>query len=139
MNNKGISEEELRRKHSEDLKELHRQLEEKDKILENYKKEHGELEVFLQKVINKVSPVEPLQQVKVQHPAKTESQIEPVVQISDSHMGEVQEPDEIEGFNEFNPDICRGRNMGFTRATLQWIQLHRHLYKIKNLNLVLSW
>ena len=41
-----ISKDELKFKQSEELHELRRQLTERDKILNSYKKEHGQLEVF---------------------------------------------------------------------------------------------
>jgi len=54
---------ELKEKHSERYQELEHQLKEKDSILDNYKKEHGKLEIFFDKIIESITPILPLPQL----------------------------------------------------------------------------
>lgn len=129
--NKGISGEELRNKHSEELEELHRQLTKKDEILENYKRSHGQLEVFFSRILNTISPIAPLVSNFKEKSKGVKSNVDAVFHVTDSHMGAVQEADEIEGFNEFSPEICDQRNKAFIRRGVEWVQLHRNVYNVR--------
>src|ERR1035437_9566878 len=128
---KKLSEDQLKEKHSERYLELESQIKDKEKILDNYKKEHGKLEVFFNKVIDNISPVVTLPQVYLDPVSltKSASSTTAVMQISDSHMGAVQMTDEIEGFNEFNADICDTRQINYATYFLKWVGMHRHSYK----------
>jgi hypothetical protein len=137
-----LTSEDIRRRHDEEVKELHRQLLEKDQVLESYKKDRGQLDVYLRKVLKEVAqPIQPLKselsRIK-QKASRVDSEIIPVKHITDSHMGAQQRPDEIEGFNEFSPEICDNRNLAFTSAFLAWINLHRELYKIRQACVILT-
>jgi len=127
-----LNEKELREKHSEKYLELERQLRDKDIALENYRKEHGKLEVFFNKITDYIQPV--LVLPKTYNPNNKKipngSIVIPVMQISDSHMGSVQEPGEIESFNEFNPKICESRNIDYAERFIQWVGMHRGSYTI---------
>ena len=135
-----INEEELRGRHDEEKQELRRQLDKKDEILEGYKREKGQLEVFFKRVINHIEPITPFPSVfeKTKQKPVSESEVVPGAHITDSHMGAVQEPDEIEEFNEFNPEICENRNIGFAHATIRWAHLHRNIYKINQLHVLMT-
>jgi len=52
------------------------------------------------------------------------------MQISDGHMGAVQIASEIENFNEFNPEICRSRQLTYAQKFVEWVQMHRSAYTI---------
>ncbi len=130
---------ELKNKHSEEMQELHRQLEKKDQVLENYKREHGKLEVFFKRVLNAIEPIQPLEsQFKRRRKRKVQSIVSSVFHVTDSHMGAVQEPDEIEGFNEFNPEICDRRNMDFANRFVDWNELHRNSYNINTCHVIMT-
>jgi hypothetical protein len=53
-------------------------------------------------------------------------------------MGEIQDPDEIEGFNEYNPDICYSRNIGAATSFIEWVTLHRNAYTIKKAHILMT-
>jgi hypothetical protein len=136
-----LSEEGLRRLHDEEKQQLRQESVDKDKVLSEYRKDHGKLEIFFNRVISCISPIAPFDSVYTRayrSKLKSKSLITSVGQVTDSHMGAVQEADEIEFFNEFNPEICDKRNLGFTTSMLEWITLHRNVYHIKNLNLIFT-
>ena len=99
---------------SELVQELKRQLEEKNRILGSYKKDHGQLEIFFNSILSSIEAIDPLPIVYVPKEPDRETEVISVMQITDGHMGAVQLSDEIEGFNEFNPEICRSRQLNFT-------------------------
>lgn len=135
-----INESELRSKHSEEVEELHRQLNKQESILEGYKREHGKLEVFFNRVLNAIEPIRPFDNVYADFHKKStvESNISAVMHITDSHMGAVQEADEIEMFNEFSPEICDKRNIAFAKRFIDWTNLHRSGYQIKNCHVLMT-
>ena len=127
-----LDEKQLKEKHSERYQELERQLKEKDQILDNYRKEHGKLEIFFNKLTDCISPVTALPQ-QYEPPVqgkKSGSPITAVMQISDSHMGSMQMADEIEGFNEYNPEICERRSLEYVKRFLDWVGMHRSAYTL---------
>jgi len=114
---------------SELVLELQRQLTEKDRILDSYQKDHGQLEVFFNTLLMSVDAIKPLPVLYV----KKESTKEPVIacmQITDGHMGAVQEADEIEGFNAFDPDVCRARQLDFAKRFCRWSDRNRNSHVI---------
>lgn len=134
-----LSEEQLKRKHSEETQALHDEIIDKDRALNEYRKEHGRLEVFFNRIVSHIEPVIPLKSLyekTYRSKKKTHSFIIPVAQVSDSHMGAVQQADEIEYFNEFDPDICKNRNLGFALGVTDWVNLHRNVYPIKELRMI---
>ena len=98
---------------SEIVQELTAQLEEKDRILEGYKKEHGKLEIFFNSLVSSVKALKPAPVIYKPKEQTGMTEIEAVLHITDLHMGAVQESDEIEGFNEYNPEIAEARSMDF--------------------------
>lgn len=134
-----ISEQELRNKHNEEVQELHRQLNLKDQVLSNYQHEHGKLEVFFRRISDQITPIVPLEsQLSKLKFTKSGSVVTPVKHITDSHMGAVQDANEIEGFNSFSPEICDARNLGYTRSFIEWAQLHRNVYNIRNCHVLIT-
>lgn len=132
-----MNESELRSRHSEEFRELERQLKEKDVILDNYKREHGKLELFFNKIYDTIQPVVPL--TNVYRPSnRSKSNCVAVMQISDAHMGAVQMPDEIEGFGEFNPEICEQRQMDYAQSFVNWVEMHRWSYKIDEVAILVT-
>lgn len=134
-----LSEDQLKGRHDEEKQQLHRELSEKEQALKEYRKEHGRLEVFFNRVISCIEPISPLDSVfekTYRKKRKSESEVIPVGHVTDSHMGAVQEADEIEHFNEFNPDICDRRNLGFIQSFIDWTLLHRNVYNIKKCHLI---
>lgn len=137
-----MSEKELKGKHDEEKQQLHRELTEKESALKEYRKEHGKLEVFFNRVVKSITPISPLRSVFKQmyrhNNEISETPVIPVKHITDSHMGAIQEADEIEHFNEFNPVICENRNLGYTRAFIYWVTLHRGVYNIRDCRVIFT-
>jgi hypothetical protein len=140
--NKFLTEDELKGRHSEEKQQLHREIQEKDASLREYRKEHGKLEVFFNRVIDCIEPISPLDSVfeKMYRSKKGHKQTEiiPVMHNTDAHMGAVQEPDEIEHFGQFNPALCDKRVLGFAGGYVDWCQLHRGPYNIKKCHVLFT-
>lgn len=123
---------------SEIVKELQSQLQEKDRILEEYKKGHGQLEVFFNSILASVSSMKPMPVKYEPKAVETKTVIEAVMQISDTHMGAVQMPDEIEGFNEYSPEICEARCMDYTHRFNRYVDRQRLSYTIHNCSVIVT-
>ena len=118
--------------HSELVDELKRQLQEKDRILEGYKQGHGQLEVFFNSLLASVEAIQPETIKYTPKGDKSTTDVEAVIQINDVHMGAKQAPSEIEGFNEFDPDICDARCMDHVHRFNRYIDRNRNNYVINN-------
>ena len=132
-----LNEGELKLKHSEKVQELSRQLQEKDMVLDGYKKEHGKLEVFFDRVIRSINPVVSLPD-QFNPGKKSKSKCIAVMQISDGHMGSVQNPDEIEGFGEFSPELCESRQISYVERFINWVEMHRLAYNIEEVAVLVT-
>ena len=121
---------------SERVLELEAQLLEQQRILENYKKNHGQLEIFFSSVLASVSAIKPLSITYKSDPTKGKATVEAVMQFSDPHMGAVQEAEEIEGFNEYNPDICRARQIDFVQRYCKYIDRQRLSQNINTVSIL---
>ena len=134
-----INENELINKNSPEVKELQKQMKEKDRLLESYKQEKGKLDIFFRQVLKSISPVDPLKKAyKGPINQNSSSVCEAVMQISDGHMGAVQDPIEIENFNRFNPTVCRDRQVDFAFRVINWVEMHRTAYNIDNLTILVT-
>lgn len=132
-----ITGQKLREKYSEESDVLRRQLKEKDEILKNYRLEHGKLEIFFKAISEQLQPITPIQPLYVKT-GKKGSPVEAVMQVSDAHMGSVQLMEEIEGFNNFSPEICRNRQIDYVKRFIRWIELHRNVYVIPEASILVT-
>ena len=82
---------EFKNENSELVQELRRQLDEKDRILNTYKAGHGQLEVFFNSLLASVQAIKPKPIVYVPKDQKVGTTVDAVMQITDAHMGAVQE------------------------------------------------
>lgn len=133
-----LSADQLKEKHSEKYQELERQLKDKDSILDNYKKEHGKIEILRDQIIAAINPVLPCPIIYKEKSKTKGSPITAVMQISDAHMGSVQLADEIEDFNEFNPEICERRQMDYAARFLDWVNMHRSSYTVNDCAVIVT-
>lgn len=115
---------------SELVKELQAELLNKDRILKDYQKGHGQLEIFFNAVLNSVTAIKPLPILYTPKTNRSDTAITAVMQIADAHMGSVQEPDEVEGFNEYSPEICRARQLDFATRFNKWVDRTRQSYTV---------
>jgi len=123
---------------SESNQELQRRLAEKDRILESYKKNHGQLEIFFNAVLGAIVPIDPRPLAYKSSFEKGGSVVEAVMQITDGHMGAVQEPDEVEGFNEFGPEICRARQIDYATRFCKHTDRNRLSHNINKCNVIVT-
>ena len=123
---------------SEFVQQLKIQLTEKDIVLKNYKKEHGNLQVFFDSVKASIHTIKPAPIVYKHTPDSDKSTCHAVAHITDGHMGAVQRPDEIEGFNEFNPEICRSRQLDFAQRFCKYIDNQRIIYDIHECHVLVT-
>ena len=131
----GMSEEELRIKLDDEVLHLQNVIKGKDKELVDYKKEHGRLTNFFRQLDAATIPLKPL---PIEYKPRTgkrkiSTKCAAVMHSTDGHHGAIQPADEIEGFNEFSPEISTKRQLGFARDVVEWVELHRNAYNIDEL------
>ena len=133
-----ITEEQLKAEHSEKTVELKRIIAEQKSILQGYRREHGKLEVFFDEVLEAITPVTERELVKQKLALKSGTLIEPCFHITDTHKGAVQEPNEIEGFNAFNPDISHDRSIRFAEEAVKWANFMKLAYRIEEASVIIT-
>jgi len=69
-------------------------------------------------------------------PQVTKLPVEPAIMLSDWHIGEVIQKDEMEGFNEFNQQIAEDRIFGIVDSFLKWVEVQRKIYNITKLSVI---
>jgi len=69
-------------------------------------------------------------------PQVSKSSVVPALMLSDWHIGEVIQYDEMEGFNEFNQQIAEDRIFGIVDSFLKWVEVQRKIYKISKLSVI---
>lgn len=129
-----LTEDQLRQQQNEELQELYRQLDDKDRIFESYKKSRGGLEVFFKQVLGAISPIPPLPVSYMPEKKKSKPVVIAVNQTTDSHMGAVQDEYETGYINGYNPDICRKRNLGYAQGSVKYFDTLRNGYTINELH-----
>jgi hypothetical protein len=129
---KFLAETDLRLLINEEVSNLKAQIKDKERMIGDYRKEHGVLETFFRELQEHIAPIKPQPQFYNPTPRKgsVETPIVAVMQINDGHMGMVQSPTEIEGFGQFDPGICRDRQLKFAQKVLDWVSLHRNSYAL---------
>lgn len=131
-----INESELRSKHSETSEVLRSIVQQKNKALDEYRREHGRLELFFEDL---KSYIEPITAPNITFKkAKSDSVYHAVMQVSDVHMGSVQESSEIEGFNEYNSVVCEARCIDYAKRFIEWIERKRTAYRIDELSILVT-
>lgn len=126
----------FREDHSEKVESLKSQIREQEARIKEYRSEHGKLELFFEQVLAAVEPVTPLPVEAKPIERKGTSNVVPLIQGNDWHIGEVQDPNEIEGFNAFNYSIAQRRIQDGTRRFIDWANLHRNVYNINSCQVI---
>lgn len=115
---------------SDIVKALEAQLGEKDRVLKDWQREHGNLEVLFKGLLAAVSASDP---VKIVYNPKSELStptILNVTQDTDWHIGEKQDADEIENINAFDWQIAQDRVNDLTHRSLRVVERLRNSYNI---------
>lgn len=127
-----FTEDQLRTEYSEKVEELKRKNKELESRLQMYRREHGKLQVFFDEVISLIEPIKEREPISLNDRLMKGSPVVPVMHLTDIHMGAVQEPNEIEGFNAYSPDIAKERAIDFTSRWLKWVKYQTKAYNIKD-------
>ena len=133
----GINEEQLRDKHSETSDELKSQLAKQAGILKQYRKEHGKLQLFFDALTPIITPLDPVPVFTPDEKIGT-TEIGLTMHISDVHYGATQDPDEIEGFNAFNIEICRKRCLSYAQYSANYGVRMRNAYNIQDCHIIVT-
>lgn len=134
---KGISENEIRSKYSEETQDLKRKLRNMESLLQDYKKSHGSISNFFNSIKDLIPQ---LPKTKIEYSIPKPSEGKPTISacalICDTHYGAVQQASEIEGFGEYSPELCEKRCMKFAHDTNNWVKSQRSAYNIPNLHVL---
>ena len=131
-----LNENQLRDNFSEKSTELRAQITELRTTLQSYRREHGKLEVFFEQVIEAIQPVEPLPPVSFEKKGGTP--VVPCLHLTDLHVGAVQDPNEIEGFNAYSPEVSERRLNDLTARWLKWTEYQRKAYTINDATIIIT-
>ena len=117
---------------SEIVKHLQAQLDAKDRVLDDYKKNTGQLEVLSASVVAAVVASDPVPILYNPKDEPSTTEVMGVHQNTDWHIGAQQNADEIERINEYNYSIAHSRVEDLTHRSNRLIERLRGSYKIRN-------
>lgn len=116
---------------AEEIRHLRDALKSSGREHEQYQKEVGKLRVLFEDIRDAIEAMEPptieYHRLRV---SKVATPVTHVCHWTDWHDGAVQDPDEIEGFHEFNPQVLREYLRNCVKDQLDWVELHRKSYSI---------
>lgn len=107
--------------------------------LHEYRKNHGQLEVLLDRVLDSLPAVIPPAPAYVPpDPGSPKSKVDACLHLTDIHFGAVQEADEVEGFGEYDPGIAETRLVHLATDVLNWVGVTRAGYDVRNLHMLMT-
>jgi len=133
-----FTEEQFKSEFSEKTEELKRKNKELESRLQMYRREHGKLQVFFDEVIGSIDPFKELEPVVIPGVVKRGTPVSPVLHITDVHMGAVQDPNEIEGFNAYSPEIADSRMAEVTERWLKWASFQMKAYRMNEASIIIT-
>lgn len=83
-------------------------------------------------------PAQPMDYKPGPETKKVSNPVAAVFHNTDGHMGMVQEASEIEGFGEFNPHLCRARQLFAADMFVEMVELHRANYAINDCHVIVT-
>ena len=131
-----LNEDQLKDNYSEKSTELRAQITELRTTLQGYRREHGKLEVFFEQVIEAIEPIRELPLISFESRGGTP--VVPCLHLTDLHIGAVQDPNEIEGFNAYSPEISERRLTDLTTRWLKWTDYQRKAYTINDATIIIT-
>ena len=132
-----FTEEQFKSEFSEKTEELKRKNKELESMLQGYRREHGKLQLFFEEVVNAIEPI-PGREPIIMEGVRRGSPVVPVLHLTDIHMGAVQDPNEIEGFNAYSPEIADNRAVDLTIRWLNWVNYQRKAYRIDEAAVIIT-
>lgn len=138
-NRLGISEAELKTRHSEEVQDLKRKIAAEERRIEEYRAAHGSIAAMFDAMRDAIPRYEP-RAVEYVAPkfATSKPRCGMALLICDSHYGAVQRASEIEGFGEYSPEICEQRSMRFIAEVLRYTELSRRNYQIDTAHVLVA-
>lgn len=135
---RGISDSEIRSQHAQDVQDLKRKLQAKEREISDYRASHGSISTLFDAIKDSI-PVYNAEKVNYRgSPGSGKAQVGVCLLVCDSHYGAIQNPSEIEGFGEFSPEICEKRSMKFVDEVIRWTKLNRQSYTIDNCHVLVA-
>ena len=131
-----FDEKQLKDNYSEKSAELKGQIAELRTNLQAYRREHGKLEVFFEEVMSAIQPVTMMPPIDFEKRGGTP--VVPCLHLTDLHVGAVQDPNEIEGFNAYSPEIAENRLTDLTTRWLKWTDYQRKAYTINDAAIIIT-
>lgn len=83
-----------------------------------------------------VRAADPFPRYSYAKPQVSKSPVVPAIMLSDWHVGEVIQKDEMEGFNEFNYQVAEDRIFGIVASFLNWVEVQRKIYNISTVSVL---
>lgn len=115
-----------------EVRALRGELEKLHAEIDELKAEQGTVHGIMRNIAESIAAI-PAPKLSYEKPTKkrVRNPVSLVLHNCDWHMGAIQSEDEIEGFNEFSPDILRDRILKkLVPALLRWTELHRSTYTV---------
>ncbi len=128
-----------RSKPTSELMSLRAENDELSATIKGYQKEHGKLEDLIHQVVAVAPRAKAVPVLYRPEGGKgVSSPCDVALHLSDIHYGSVQDPDEIEGFGEYNPEIARARLLNLVRDVLDWADIKRGGYRLPRLHVLMT-
>lgn len=121
------------RKQEETIAHLRARVQQAEGQLKNYQESAGGMEELYQSIATSVQAVEPYPRVKYERIKDPSRPVSLVADLSDLHIGEVVNPAEVEGLNEFNWAIAQDRVFQFAKNLVKWSAVQRRAYPVDEL------
>ena len=128
---------ELKSKHNPDqeVEHLRAQLKQVNAKLKQERDATGEARIITLALTEAIEAADPVKML-YKPPAKDSSRITQVLHLTDLHEGEITKKDEVDGFNEFNPEIFTQRLMELGNKVIEQAKTLRNGYNIPDLHIL---
>ena len=121
------------KKQEETIAHLRARVQQAESQLKSYQESAGSMEELYQSITTSVQAVEPYPRVKYERTKDPSRPVSLVADLSDLHIGEVVNPAEVEGLNEFNWTIAQDRIFQYAKNLVKWSAVQRRAYPIDEL------
>jgi hypothetical protein len=134
----GIHKNKLKTQVDEEVQHLQNRLAKERALNADYRKTHGSIVHLIRNLGDAIIPLEPLTSFykPVTERMAKGSMNRAVMMIADPHVGENQPASEVEGFGEYNWQICQVRNIGYANIYNTWLEGERMRYPINQVDIV---
>ena len=118
---------------------LREEVERLKRTIQSFRLDEGRNEQYFYELMDAVNILEPIPiEYSKSKNSSVDSPIESVFHFTDWHYGEVQLAKEVEGINEFSPEVALKRVNYLVDRQLEWIKLNRASYKIDTARIIVT-